>query len=180
VHDRQTGTTQRVSLGSDGVQGNEESYDPAISADGRFVAFWSYASNLVPGDSNRWADVFVHDRKTGTTRRVSIGSGGAQGDGGSRFASISADGSLVAFQSDATNLAPRDSNNESDVFVHDRKRGTTRRVSRGPGGVQGNGRSDSGAISADGRFVAFRSDASNLVPGDTNNESDVFVRTLAP
>ena len=93
---------------------------------------------------------------------------------------ISADGRFVAFSSDATNLVPGDTNGTADVFVRDRQTGTTRRVSVGPGGAQGNGDSVDPALSADGRFVAFESDATNLVPGDTNGVDDVFVRTLAP
>ena len=93
---------------------------------------------------------------------------------------ISADGRFVAFDSEATNLVPGDTNDASDVFVRDRQTGTTRRVSVSSGGAQGNGASFDPAISADGRFVAFNSDATNLVPGDTNGAADVFVRTLAP
>ena len=116
----------------------------------------------------------------GTTERVSVGPGGAQGNSGSFIPALSADGRFVAFISTATNLVPGDTNDALDVFVHDRRTGTTRRVSVGPGGVQANGGSTRAAISADGRLVAFHSVASNLVPGDTNGESDVFVRVLAP
>jgi Tol biopolymer transport system component len=178
VRDRLTGTTRRMSLGPGGVQSNYESSGPAISADGRFVAFASVATNLVPGDTNGQFDVFVRDRKTGTTRRVSLGQSGVEGDGrsGASFApAISADGRFVAFDSEAGNLVPGDTNCVSDVFVRDRRAGTTERVSLGRGGAQGNGESDEPAISADGRFVAFHSYASNLVPGDTNRGSDVFV-----
>ena len=155
-------------------------HSPAISADGRFVAFVSFATNLVPGDTNDATDVFVRDRQTGTTRRVSLGPGGVQGNGGSAGPAISANGRFVAFFSAATNLVPGDTNGTADVFVRDRQTGTTRRVSLGPGGVQGDGDSVGAAISADGRFVAFESDATNLVPGDTNGAPDVFVRSLAP
>ena len=170
------GTTKRVSLGPGGVQGNAGSYSPALSAGGRFVAFQSWASNLVPGDTNGRTDVFVHNRRTGRTERVSVGPNGAQGNAGSASPALSADGRFVAFGSDATNLVPGDTNGEADVFVHDRRTGTTERVSVGPGGGQGNGESFSPSLSADGRFVAFQSYATNLVPGDTNNTSDVFVR----
>jgi Tol biopolymer transport system component len=180
VRDRQAGTTARVSLGPGGAQGDFYSDNPALSANGRFVAFESGASNLVPGDSNGVLDVFVRDRQTGTTRRVSLGAAGAQGDEFSFGPAISADGRFVAFASVATNLVPGDTNGEADVFVRDRKAGTTRRVSFGLGSAQGNGESYAPALSADGRLVAFLSRATNLVPGDTNGVQDVFVRSLAP
>jgi WD40 repeat protein len=172
VHDRQTGATTRVSVDSAGGQGNAYCFWNAISADGRFVAFDSFASNLVSDDTNVDYDVFVHDRQTGTTTRVSVDSAGAQGNG--EFPSISADGRLVAFHSTAS-LVPGDTNLENDVFVHDRQTGTTLRVSVDSAGGEGNGYSARPSISADGRFVAFDSLASNLVPGDTNGDDDVFV-----
>jgi Tol biopolymer transport system component len=177
VRDRQIGTTECVSLDSSGVQGNNSSLVCAISADGRYVAFGSFATNLVAGDTNGANDIFVRDRQTGTTERVSVATGGAQGNFGSQNPSISADGRYVAFTSDATNLVPGDTNGREDVFVHDRQAGTTERVSLDSGGAQGNDLSDfSPSISADGRYVAFMSYATNLVPGDTNGVFDVFVR----
>jgi Tol biopolymer transport system component len=136
----------------------------------------------VPGDTNGWPDIFVHDRRTGKTRQVSVSSGGKQGNKFSSGPAISADGRFVAFESYAANLVPGDTNGWYDVFVHDRQTGTTRRVSVSSAGVQSNGDSgwESVAISAHGRFVAFSSEATNLVPGDTNGVSDVFVRSLAP
>src|SRR5438067_1693678 len=175
VHDRQTGTTERVSVDNTGNQGNGGSGVVAISADGRFVAFVSTATNLVPGDTNGVLDVFVHDRQTGTTERVSVDSAGNQGNGGSAVFAISADGRFVAFVSSATNLVPGDTNGGQDVFVHDRRTGTTERVSVDSAGTESNGSSERPAISADGRFVAFWSSATNLVTGDTNGTSDVFV-----
>src|SRR5437867_824550 len=169
------GTTERVSVDSAGTQGNSFSLDPSISADGRFVAFSSLATNLVPGDTNGAFDVFVHDRLTGTTERVSVDSAGTQGHGNSSEPSISADGRFVAFSSVATNRVPGDTNAAFDVFVHDRLTGTTERVSVASAGTQGNGSSLDPSISADGRFVAFSSVATNLVPGDTNGKEDVFV-----
>jgi Tol biopolymer transport system component len=111
------GTTARVSLGPNGVQGNSYSRQPALSADGRFVAFESVASNLVPGDTNDARDVFVRDRRTGTTQRVSLGPNGVQGDEGSDTLTLSADGRFVAFSSYASNLVPGDTNDAEDVFV---------------------------------------------------------------
>lgn len=180
-----TASLQRVSVDSSGVPGNHRSRAPAISADGRFVAFESLASNLVPGDVNGASDVFVHDRRNGLTTRVSVasggtsGTGGTGGDGASEGASISDDGRFVAFSSTATNLVPNDTNGVGDVFVRDQVLGTTRRVSVASAGAQGfgtqgDGPSSSAAISPDGRFVVFASAATNLVPLDTNAAYDVF------
>ena len=176
VRDRKLHKTYLVSVGPAGVQGNGNSADPSISADGRYVAFESDASNLVAGDSNGREDVFVRDRKLHRTYRVSVGPAGAQGNNGSYSPSISADGRYVAFESDASNLVASDSNGYEDVFVRDLKLHKTYLVSVGPAGVQGNNFSDLPSISADGRYVAFESDASNLVAGDSNGYEDVFVR----
>jgi hypothetical protein len=185
VRDRQAGTTERVSVSSIGAQANSDSAFPAISADGRFVAFHSSASNLVADDSNTCGfggpgtcpDVFVHDRQTGATTRVSVDSSGAEANDGSQNSaiSISADGRLVAFGSDASNLVDGDTNSSNDVFVHDRQTGETTRLSMNSGGDEANYGGYDAAISADGRFVAFESRASNLVDGDTNDNWDVFV-----
>jgi Tol biopolymer transport system component len=175
VHDRQTGQTSRVSVASDGTEINGNSQEAVISADGRYVAFASIASNLVPGDANNALDIFVHDRETGQTSRVSVTSNGIQGNGNSFAPSISADGRYVAFHSGANNLVLGDTNGAGDVFVHDRQTGETSRVSVASNGTQGNGSSSFSALSADGRYVAFWSGASNLVTGDTNGVSDVFV-----
>jgi Tol biopolymer transport system component len=178
VHDRQSGRTTRVSVDSGGVQGDGDSWGGSISADGRFVAFWSYATNLVPGDSNGRADVFVRDLHSGQTTLVSVGAFGTPGDGDSQYPCISADGRIVAFHSRATTLVPGDTNHADDVFVHDRVTGTTTRVSIGPTGAEADGGSDFAALSADGRFIAFESGATNLVANDTNGTLDVFVRDL--
>ena len=177
VRDRQIGTTERVSVDSGGAQGNGQSEGAEVSADGRYVAFHALATNLVNGDTNATSDVFVHDRQSGTTERVSVDSSGAQGDDFSWFSSISADGRLVVFQSLATNLVDGDTNGHWDVFVRDRLAGTTERVSVGSSGAQSEGGySYALPISPDGRYVAFSSDASDLVQGDTNAWYDVFVR----
>lgn len=166
---------QRVSAGSGGAQGNGPSGEPAISGDGRFIAFSSQASNLVDGDTNGNRDIFVHDRETGITQRVSVASDGTQGDGSSGQPAISADGRFVAFFSFAANLVPGDTNGTGDVFLHELQTGLTRRVSVSTGGAQGNGFSSTPSISGDGRFIAFESSASNLVAGNNNNNTDVFV-----
>jgi WD40-like Beta Propeller Repeat len=175
VHDRQTGTTERVSVDSGGGEGNGISKDPSISVDGRFVSFQSDASNLVSGDTNGFTDIFVHDRQTGTTERVSVDSAGSEGNGTSRQASLNADGRYVVFQSAATNLVSGDTNGFSDIFVRDRVASTTKRVSVDSAGSAGNGDSRKPSLSADGRYVVFDSFATNLVGGDTNNKLDVFV-----
>jgi hypothetical protein len=142
------------------------------------VAFKSGASNLVAGDTNGYYDIFVRDRQTGQTTRVSVASDGTQSNSDSEYPSINADGRYVAFSS-ASKLVPGDTNGSYDVFVHDRQTGITERVSVASDGTQGNydsGYWNSPCISADGRYVAFDSGASNLVPGDTNWPTDVFVR----
>ena len=178
VHDRSTGTTERVSVDSNGTQGIGDSFDPALSSDGGLVTFDSDSSNLVASDTNGSWDVFVHDRTTGATERVSLSSAGVQGDSSSVFPALSADGRFVTFSSSATNLAAGDTNGSSDVFVRDRVAGATKRVSVDSAGVQGNGESglfDVPSISADGQTIAFSSDATNLVAADTNGCTDIFV-----
>ena len=140
------------------------------------MAFLSDATDLVPGDTNGVRDVFVRDRGTGRTERVSVGPGGRQADDESFDLSISAGGSYVAFWSVATNLVPGDTNGWSDMFVRDLRAGTTRRVCVGPGERQADeGCEERPSVSAGGR-VAFVSFATNLVPGDSNGAADVFVR----
>jgi len=175
VHDRQTGETTRVSVASDDSQADNGSSWPSISADGRYVVFLSNATNLVSGDTNNTYDIFVHDRQTGETTRVSVASDGSQAYNGSYWPSISADGRYVAFPSNATNLVSGDTNNQKDIFVHDRQTGETTRVSVASDGSQANNTSDHPTISADGRYVTFHSWATNLVGGDTNNKVDIFV-----
>jgi len=175
VHDTQTGATSRVSRATNGTQADSASYYPAISGDGRYVAFGSYATNLVSGDTNGDYDIFLHDTQTGTTSRVSRATDGTQADSASYYSAISGDGRYVAFYSHASNLVSGDTNGYWDVFIHDTQTGTTNRVSRATDGTQGNDDSRSPAISADGRYVAFHSYATNLVSGDTNGYWDVFL-----
>jgi len=182
VHDRQSGTTERINVDSNGNQGNNGAFSSALSADGRYVAFRSQASNLVPGDTNGFEDVFVRDRQNGTTERVSVDSNGNQGNFFSlfQFPAISADGRFVIFISYASNLVPGDANDTWDVFLHDRQNSTTIRVNVDSNGVEANNGSSSfwASINEDGNFAAFGSDADNLVPGDTNGQNDIFVRDI--
>jgi Tol biopolymer transport system component len=175
VHDLQTGVTTRASVSSAGVGGNSDHYYPSLSADGRLVAFESSSGNLVPGDTGFHSDVFVHDRSTATTERVSVDDAGVQGNGASIYAFLSLDGRFVAYVSNATNLVPGDTNGVFDAFLYDRVRGVVRRVSVDSAGAQGNGDCEFPTLSADGRFVAFDTLATNHVPGDTNGSYDVFV-----
>jgi Tol biopolymer transport system component len=175
VHDRETGTTTRVSIASNGAQSNNGSFAPSISADGTQVVFYSNASNLVAGDTNGVADVFVHDRQTGKTTRASLASNRAQSGGFSDAASISADGRWVVFASRAENLVSGDTNDSTDVFVHDRYTGETVRASVAANGAQAESYSNFPSISGNGRWIAFASPAKNLVAQDTNNALDVFV-----
>jgi len=168
VRDREAGTTVLASVDSFGVQSNQDCDNPAISADGRFVAFDSTASNLVAGDTNTVRDVFLRDLQTGTTTRASVDSAGAQRDRTSSNPALSADGRFVAFQ--ANRAAGR-----SDILVYDRNSGVSTLVSTSTSGVVGNHDAENPVLSPDGRFVAFESSATNLVPNDTNNDVDVFV-----
>lgn len=177
VHDREKGTTVRVSVDSASAEADGSSIEASISSDGRFVAFVSDATGLVPEDTNGARDVFVHDRSTAQTTRVSVDSNGAQTTGDqTRGASLSASGRFVAFQSNAPGLVLGDTNDLPDIFVHDRKTGQTTRVSVDSAGTQADGGSTrEPSISANGRFVAFASDATNLVLDDTNGVRDAFV-----
>lgn len=155
---------------------NGASWDPAVSGDARFVAFESSATDLVPGDINGVVDLFVRDVVTGTTERVNLAEGGGASAGAATDAAISADGRFVAFQSEAADLVAGDTNGVSDIFVRDRTGATTERVSLTGAGNQSAGAATDAAISADGRFVVFESAAADLVAGDTNGVSDIFVR----
>jgi Tol biopolymer transport system component len=169
-------TTTRVSVATDGTQATGGSESSDISADGRYVAFSSAAATLVSGDTNGFSDVFVHDRDTGKTERVSLRSDLLEATGGDSVApSISANGRFVAFASSATNLVANDTNGVSDIFVRDRDTSLTTRVSFALFAGQGSKRSINPVISADGRYVAFASEADNLVSGDTNNMEDIFL-----
>ena len=187
IHDRAAKQTTRVNIHSNGDQAENTLFPdytkPSLSADGRFVAFSSFSGNLVDNDLNEGIDTFVHDRVTKQTSRVSISSSGAEGNNPVSFTipdigtlqSISTDGRFVAFVSYFSDLVVGDTNKAPDIFVHDRNTKNTFRVSVSSVGIQGNFKSYEPSISANGRYVTFSSDASNLVVGDANNSADVFV-----
>jgi Tol biopolymer transport system component len=180
LRDLRIGTNIRVSVAAIGGDANHGSAQPSISGDGQRVAFYSYATNLLAGDTNAAPDVYLRDLSTSppVTRRVSENAAGQQANGHSEGPSISHDGNLVAFQSIATNLADGDGVGTWDIFVKDLSAGTVRLASPAWYGLRPDGGSTHASISPDGRYVVFRSSATNLVPGDTNGRSDVFVRDL--
>lgn len=176
VRDRLLGTTTRVSVSSLGVEGDNSSMSPAISGNGRSVVFFSYASNLVIGDENGVADVFVHDLQLSTTVQASVATGGLPANYvSSAFAAISQDGRTVVFRSGADNLVANDLNNMDDIFVRNLDTGVTSRVSVASNGAEADSASEYPSISGDGRYVCFNTWATNLTPGDTNGASDVFL-----
>jgi Tol biopolymer transport system component len=176
VRDLVSGTTTRASQSTAGTPGGGDSSDPSMSGDGRYVAFESFSNNLVGGDTNGREDIFVRDLVAGTTSRVSVSSAGVQAYGHSEDSAISSDGRYVAFASESVTLTAGDTNGMVDIFVHDRVTGATARASLDSSGTEGNGQSRHPSLSADGRYVAFESQATNLVSGDTSITSDIFVR----
>jgi len=176
VHDRTSGATKLVSVDSTGLQGDAPSFAVSLSQDGQLVAFTSVADNLVPGDKNSVGDVFVRDRATGVTERVSVDSAGAEAKGwsGDLGMAITPDGQFVVFDSSAKNLVAAGTH-VVDIFVHDRSTGATELVSVDSSGIEADGDCSWPAISADGSIVAFLSAADNLVTGDTNGIVDLFV-----
>lgn len=166
LRDLATGHTRRVSVASDGTEGDGMTQAPSLSQDGRRVAFASYASNFAPVGEGRHSRVFMHEVASAHTWQVSVASDGSDADWGAYSPSISADGRWVAFQSRASNLVPDDTNYRYDAFVHDVETGITTRVSVGTGGHQADGHSFIPEISGDGRIVVFESLSGNLVPGE--------------
>jgi Fibronectin type III domain/WD40-like Beta Propeller Repeat len=173
-----TGVTALISMDSSGIEEDDESFVPSVSADGHLVAFGSVADNLAPGDDNNVEDVFVRDTTAGTTTRVSVATNGSEADNDSDSAAISANGRYVTMVSRADNLVPGDTNGTIDVFVRDTVGLTTTRVSVASDGTQGNSDAYSEAMSADGRYVVVESAATNLVPGDLNGNFDAFVHAI--
>jgi Tol biopolymer transport system component len=176
VRDRVAGVTERISVNSQGEQANADSFFPSISADGRFVAFVSWADNIVPGDTNGYSDTFLRDRQLGTTQRISVGPEGEQLSGCSSFPSVSSDGRHVAYWSDVEDLIVPYSGVAGHVFVRDRQTAALELVSASSENEQAAGWASYPAISPDGRSVAFFSWAANLVPDDANDCGDVFIR----
>ncbi|MCW2506716.1 MAG: domain protein beta Propeller, partial [Actinomycetia bacterium] len=180
VHSAQSGpgVTTRVSGPANGDEANGDVIDPVLSADGRYTAFTSFATNVVPGDTNAAADIFRRDLRTGAVIRISVSTAGKEGNNSSTEPSISADGRYVSFVSPGDLGDPGDQDAYHDVYVRDTVAGTTTRVSLTPDGKSPNGDSEHATISADGNVVTFVSRASNLVAGDTNGKADLFVRNL--
>jgi 6-phosphogluconolactonase (cycloisomerase 2 family)/glutamine cyclotransferase len=166
----------RINVGPGGIEpigGN--SFESWPSADGRYIGYWSHATNQVIGDTNAAADVFLLDRQTGTTQRVSVKSDGTQGNGSSDHLSLSDDGRFIAFQSNATNLTSDNVTGLKQIFLKDMLSGSITLVSKPFDGTSPNGQALFPTISGNGRYISYYSDASNLIGGDTNGVPDVFV-----
>ncbi|MFD2382280.1 fibronectin type III domain-containing protein, partial [Paenibacillus xanthanilyticus] len=177
LYDTKRESLKRISVSAEGAQGNGDSRFPFISADGRYVAYQSYASNLAPGDTDAQQDVLVYDRLTGLTEVASYGSDGVKGKLSSNDATISADGRFVAFHTDNA-FDPADTG-VADVYVRDRALGRTFWASRAASGGSGDQWSVRAFISADGRTVAFESHAANLLdPADTDGFYDIYAAAL--
>jgi hypothetical protein len=165
--------TELISRAPNGSVGNGKSEDPSISDDARFVVYESTAKNLVNDKTTSNRDIFLYDRITRVTRRISAPPG-EEADSSSFDAEISANGNIVVFASDAGNLVANDTQDHRDIFVYNRATQAISRVSVNSSGVTANGDSDKPGVSADGRYVVFQSVATNLVGSDTNNQTDIF------
>ncbi|MBE9478479.1 MAG: PD40 domain-containing protein, partial [Chloroflexi bacterium] len=178
LFDRSDGSLQWVSAPHIGAANDGVSGEPAISADGNWVAFSSASTQLVPEDTLGRRDIFLWNRASSAIERVSVTQIGDEAEGSSYVPAISADGRYIVFRSHASNLVADDTNYMGDIFLRDNINGTLQRISISTTGEQADGPSDEPAISADGRFIVFRSYATNLVPNDTNISPDIFVRDL--
>ncbi|MFC3077723.1 Ig-like domain-containing protein [Phenylobacterium terrae] len=176
--DMVTGEVARVSRTADGAYLDGASVLESISSDGRYASFISFSTNLVPGDTNGQTDAFRKDLVTGEVIRISTSQAGVEANGESAGTDLSSDGRYAVFFSGASNLVEGDTNGQHDVFWKDLATGQLRRVSEAADGTQANGASFWASVSADGRYVTFVSDASNLVAGDTNGQRDVFWKDL--
>jgi Tol biopolymer transport system component len=169
------GRIQTRIIASTGAQPNGDMYAPSIDSSGRFIAFPSAADNLVPDDAGGYVDIFVADRTTGNLEKRTMASSGASPDDSSDAPAIDAAGRYIAFVSLAGNLVADDTNGHHDIFIADRTTGKVTKRIVASDGAQPNGDSESPSFSPDGRYVTFRSAATNLVPGDTNGAGDVFI-----
>ena len=174
--DRWSGVNVVVSRTSTGAASNGDVSFASLSANGRYLYTVTLADNLGPSDTNGLDDVYIHDLASGTVRRASVGLGGAESDAGSYYGEVSNDGRYVAFASEASNLVAADNNGAYDVFLRDFTLGSTTRINLKPGGGESPNGADLPQLSADGRYVVFLSSADDLVAGDTNNVTDIFVR----
>jgi Tol biopolymer transport system component len=179
IFDEGNGVTTRASVSSGGAEGDSASQRPALAAAGRWIAFESFADDLVANDTNATWDVFVRDLVAGTTVRASVDSAGGEGNQASGEAALSSDGQIVVFSSSASNLVAGDGNGASDVFVRDLVNHTTTRVDVDSAGIEADRGAYAPAVSADGTVVAFLSDSTNLVANDRNGRTDVFVHDRA-
>lgn len=178
LYDRQAGTTTLISLNQAGQQGNQNSVSPIISDDGRYIAFSSQATNLIPTDTSHLDDVYLYDRQLNHLELISISLSGSGGNGGSSPSDVSTDGRYILFTSSASNLHSNDTSNDADIYLRDRQLNLTILVSVNNTGQKGNSYSRYASMSDDGRYIAFESSASNLVVPDTNALSDIFLRDL--
>lgn len=178
VLDRDLGTLVLASLDSQGVKGFDDSWDPNIAHDGRYVSFYSFAANLVPNDTNGFIDVFVRDLQLGTLERVSVSTAGVEANHASESGHLSVDGRFVLFDSFASNLVAGDTNGLRDCFLRDRLNGTTVRITETLGGGQATHHNFGYGVSADGRNACFGSQSQIYSPLDTNLAGDVFVRDM--
>jgi uncharacterized repeat protein (TIGR01451 family) len=178
VKDLASGDIMLASTGDDGTKGDNSSYNPFLSVDGGRVAFRSFSTNLDPADGDRRLDVYVKDLATGDLVLASTSDGGVKGNAHSGNPALSADGTRVAFYSSATNLDPADTDTLSDIYVKDLVTGDLALASTSDAGIKGNGTGGLPFLSADGTRVAFRSDATNLDPADTDRRLDVYVKDL--
>ena len=178
LRDRLNQTTELVTLSTDGSGANGSSTIGSISDDGRYISFESTADNLVTVDTNDVSDIFLYNRLNQTNELISVGLEGAAANGDSTVGLVSGNGGYVVYQSDADNLVADDINEASDIFIYNLQDGTTELVSIGLEGAAANGSSRNASISDDSRYVAFLSDADNLVADDTNSRADIFIRDL--
>ena len=175
LFDRRTSSLELISVSNTGEAANEHSDSAAASSDGDWIVFSSFANNIAPNDTDEFADVFLYNRKTRRVESISIAANGVQGNGDSEEPRISNDGRYITFKSDASNLVANDRNGFGDAFVYDRETRSIQRVNVSNSGAESNDFTFAPVVSGNGRYIAFQSDASNLVYGDNVGSSDLFV-----